>query len=123
MEMVMDLGVEDDICSRNLDVDWVLVKSLEEMQQSWLLEFKIKKKKKEIDLGCMVCSCKLFFIIFGIIFVVSVIVGLLIFIWKVVFCKYYCFLFLDNYIVVLKLVLKFFDVQKCEWIFVCFFIY
>lgn len=87
MRMIMDLEVGDDICSRKMDFDMVFLKSLEEMQQSWLLEFVVFKEKKEIDLGCVVCSCKMFFIIIGILFVVGVIVGLLIFIYKFVFCK------------------------------------
>ncbi|XP_024371991.1 endoglucanase 25 [Physcomitrium patens] len=112
MEMATDSGAEDDTRSRNLDVDRASVKSLEETQQSWLLEPKTKKKKKEIDLGCMVCSRKLFLIIFGTIFAASAIVGLSILIWKVAPRKHHRPPPLDNYTVALKLALKFFDAQK-----------
>lgn len=119
MEMATDSGAEDDTRSRNLDVDRASVKSLEETQQSWLLEPKTKKKKKEIDLGCMVCSRKLFLIIFGTIFAASAIVGLSILIWKVAPRKHHRPPPLDNYTVALKLALKFFDAQKCERTLAC----
>lgn len=113
MEMAMDSGAEDDNRSRNLDFDRASVKSLEETQQSWLLEPAAKKTQKQIDLGCMVCSRKLFLIVFGTLFAASAIVGLSILIWKVAPRKHHHPPPLDNYTIALKLALRFFDAQKC----------
>ncbi|KAI5079462.1 hypothetical protein GOP47_0004941 [Adiantum capillus-veneris] len=55
----MDSATDDDR-SRNLDMDRTVLQLLEETQQSWLLGPSEKKKKKYVDLGCMVCSRKLF---------------------------------------------------------------
>lgn len=114
MEMAMDSGAEDDTRSRNLDFDRASVKSLEETQQSWLLEPATKKKQKQVDLGCVVCSRKLFFIVFGTLLAASAIVGLSILIWKVAPRKHHRLAPLDNYTVALKLALRFFDAQKCK---------
>lgn len=100
--------------SRHLDVDHASVKSLEETQQSWLLEPQTKKKKKQIDLGCMVCSYKLFTIIFGTLLAASAIVGLSIIIWKFAPKKHHHPPPLDNYTMAFKMALKFFDAQKCK---------
>lgn len=115
MEMSMDSGAEDESTrSRNLaDFDRASVKSLEETQQSWLLEPAAKKKQKKIDLGCIVCSRKLFLIIFGTLLAASAIVGLSILIWKVAPRKHHHPPPLDNYTIALKLALRFFDAQKC----------
>lgn len=112
MEMAMDSGAEDDNRSRNLDFDRASVKSLEETQQSWLLEPTAQKKQKQIDLGCMVCSRKLFLIIFGTLLAASAVVGLSILIWKLAPRKHPHPAPLDNYTVALKMALRFFDAQK-----------
>ncbi|KAG0592842.1 hypothetical protein M758_1G275700 [Ceratodon purpureus] len=112
MEMATDSDAGDDHRSRQLDVDHASVKSLEETQQSWLLEPQTKKKKKQVDLGCMVCSQKLFLIIVGTIAVASAIVGLSIIIWKFAPKKHHHPAPLDNYTIALKMALKFFDAQK-----------
>jgi len=115
MEMATDSDVGDDHQrSRRLDVDHASVKSLEETQQSWLLEPQTKKKKKQIDLGCMVCSYKLFSIIFGTLFAAGAIVGLSIIIWKYAPRKHHHPPPLDNYTMAFKMALKFFDAQKCK---------
>lgn len=114
MEMSMDSGAEDDNRSRNLDFDRASVKSLEETQQSWLLEPAAQKKQKQIDLGCMVCSRKLFLIIFGTLLAASAIVGLSIVIWKFAPRKHHHPAPLDNYTIALKMALRFFDAQKCK---------
>lgn len=115
MEMGADSDAGDDHHqqrSRHLDVDHASVKSLEETQQSWLLEPQTKKKKKQIDLGCMVCSYKLFTIIFGTLLAASAIVGLSIIIWKFAPKKHHHPPPLDNYTMAFKMALKFFDAQK-----------
>jgi endoglucanase len=114
MEMATDSDAGDDHRSRQLDVDHASVKSLEETQQSWLLEPQTKKKKKQIDLGCMVCSQKLFLIIVGTLAVASAIVGLSVVIWKFAPKKHHHPAPLDNYTIALKMALKFFDAQKCK---------
>jgi hypothetical protein len=119
MEVHMDSGAEDDGRSRNLDFDHASVKSLEETQQSWLLEPTTKKKAKQIDLGCMVCSRKLFMIIVYVLLGASVIVGLSIVIWKFAPRKHHHPPPLDNYTIALQKALKFFDAQKCEYFFQC----
>lgn len=113
----MDSGAEDDGRSRNLDFDHASVKSLEETQQSWLLEPTTKKKAKQIDLGCMVCSRKLFMIIVYVLLGASVIVGLSVIIWKFAPRKHHRPPPLDNYTIALQKALKFFDAQKCEYYF------
>mgnify|MGYP000161441291 CR=1 FL=1 len=58
-DVALDSATDDDR-SRNLDMDRAALQRLEETQQSWLLGPAEKKKKKYVDLGCMVCSRKLF---------------------------------------------------------------
>lgn len=110
--MATGSGAEDDTHSKNPDVDRASVKSLEETHQSWLLEPKAEKKKKEIDLGCMVCSRKLFLILFVTTIAASSIVGLSVLFWKMTPRKHHHPPPLDNYTIALKMALKFFDAQK-----------
>lgn len=112
--MATGSGAEDDTHSKNPDVDRASVKSLEETHQSWLLEPKAEKKKKEIDLGCMVCSRKLFLILFVTTIAASSIVGLSVLFWKMTPRKHHHPPPLDNYTIALKMALKFFDAQKCK---------
>jgi endoglucanase len=114
MEMATDSDAGDDHRSRQLDVDHASVKSLEETQQSWLLEPTAQKKQKQIDLGCMVCSRKLFLIICGTLLAASAVVGLSILIWKLAPRKHPHPAPFDNYTVALKMALRFFDAQKCK---------
>ncbi|KAH7426357.1 hypothetical protein KP509_11G098200 [Ceratopteris richardii] len=63
-DVAMDSATDDDR-SRNLDMDRAALQRLEETQQSWLLGPTEKKKKRYVDLGCMVCSRKLFIWVVG----------------------------------------------------------
>lgn len=110
--MIMDSEAGDDTRSRKMDFDMASLKSLEETQQSWLLEPAAPKEKKEIDLGCVVCSRKMFFIIIGTLFAAGAIVGLSILIYKFAPRKQHHPPPLDNYTIALKMALKFFDAQK-----------
>lgn len=112
--MIMDSEAGDDTRSRKMDFDMASLKSLEETQQSWLLEPAAPKEKKEIDLGCVVCSRKMFFIIIGTLFAAGAIVGLSILIYKFAPRKQHHPPPLDNYTIALKMALKFFDAQKCK---------
>uniref|UniRef100_A0A0D6QVU2 Endoglucanase n=1 Tax=Araucaria cunninghamii TaxID=56994 RepID=A0A0D6QVU2_ARACU len=60
----LEIGAEsatEDERSRNMDLDrGALSRQLDETQQSWLLGPEQTKKKKYIDLGCIVCSTKIF---------------------------------------------------------------
>ncbi|XP_010277803.1 PREDICTED: endoglucanase 12-like [Nelumbo nucifera] len=59
-EINADSTTEDER-SRNMEYDRAaLSQNLDETQQSWLLGPKEKKKKKYVDLGCIVCSRKAF---------------------------------------------------------------
>jgi endoglucanase len=107
----MDSGAEDNQ-SRNLDFDRASVRSLEETQQSWLLEPARHKAKPQVDLGCMTCSRKFFFIFLCVLFGASATVGLAILIWKVAPRKHHSPQPLDNYTIALQKSLLFFDAQK-----------
>ncbi|CAM6007589.1 unnamed protein product [Sphagnum balticum] len=107
----MDSGAEDDR-SRNLDFDRASVRSLEETQQSWLLEPARNKSKPQIDFGCMTCSRKFFFIFVCVLFAACVTVGFAILIWKVAPHKHSSPLPPDTYTVAFHKSLLFFDAQK-----------
>jgi mlo protein len=107
----MDSGAEDDR-SRNLDFDRASVRSLEETQQSWLLEPARNKSKPQIDFGCMTCSRKFFFIFVCVLFAACVVVGFAILIWKVAPHKHSSPLPPDTYTVAFHKSLLFFDAQK-----------
>lgn len=114
MEVAMDSEAENDVRSRNLDFDRASVKSLEETQQSWLLEPKTKKKVRQVDLGCMTCSRKLFLIFLCVFLTAGAIVGFSILIWKLAPRKHHHPPPLDNYTIALQMALRFFDAQKCK---------
>ncbi len=107
----MDSGAEDDR-SRNLDFDRASVRSLEETQQSWLLEPARNKSTPQIDFGCMTCSRKFFFIFVCVLFAACVAVGFAILIWKVAPHKHSSPLPPDTYTVAFHKSLLFFDAQK-----------
>ncbi|KAL1811746.1 hypothetical protein DCAR_0623874 [Daucus carota subsp. sativus] len=76
LEIAADSGTDDDR-SRNLnDIDRAaLSKPLDETQQSWLLGPHEQKKKKYVDLGCVVVSKKIFVWTVGIILGAGLIAG------------------------------------------------
>lgn len=110
-DVTMDSATDDDR-SRNLDMDRAALQRLEETQQSWLLGPTEKKKKKYVDLGCMVCSRKLFcYIVVGIAATI-LLSGLIALIVKTVPRHHPAPPPEDNYTQALHKVLLFFNAQK-----------
>ena len=111
--MAMDSATDDDR-SRNLDMDRAALQRLEETQQSWLLGPAEKKKKKYVDLGCMVCSRKLFCYILAGFLAALFIAGLVTLIVKTVPRHHSPPPPEDNYTIALHKALLFFNAQKCK---------
>ena len=108
----------DDDRSRNLqDLDRAALSSrpLDETQQSWLLgPTGEKKKKKYVDLGCIIVSRKIFVWTVGIILAVGFVAGLIAIIVKFVPRHNDRHPPPDNYTLALHKALMFFNAQKCE---------
>lgn len=122
---------DDDNRSRNFDLDRASVnqlqrydiydrstqssRNLDETQQSWLLGPPVKKKKKYVDLGCVICSRKaLKYTLIGIIvaFAVIALPTIVVKVWP----KHKSQPPLpDNYTFALHKALMFFDAQKCTF--------
>ncbi|KAL3523239.1 hypothetical protein ACH5RR_016073 [Cinchona calisaya] len=112
-----DLATDDDR-SRNMEWDRASVsyqqhyQHLDETQQSWLLGPPERKKKKYVDLGCIVCSTKAIkWTVYGILFVAFVIV-LPVLIAKLVPKHKHPPSPPDNYTLALHKALLFFNAQK-----------
>jgi len=107
----------DDERSRNLqELDRP---ALDETQQSWLLgagEQK-KKKKKYVDLGCIIVSRKIFIWTLGTLAVSAVLAGLITLIVKTVPRHHHKPAPPDNYTLALHKALLFFNAQKCNYSF------
>ncbi|KAJ0594514.1 putative cellulase [Helianthus annuus] len=93
----------DDDRSRNLnDFDKApLSRPLDETQQSWLLGPGEQKKKKYVDLGCIIVSRKIF-------------------VWTTVPRHHKHPPPVDNYTIALGKALRFFNAQKCKFFFFFF---
>lgn len=109
----------DDDRSRNLnDFDKAaLSRPLDETQQSWLLGPGEQKKKKYVDLGCVIVSRKIFVWTLGTILAAGFIAGLVILIVKTVPRHHKGHGPPDNYTVALNKALMFFNAQRCKWIY------
>ncbi|XP_047312675.1 endoglucanase 25-like [Impatiens glandulifera] len=105
----------DDDRSRNLhDYDRAaLSRQLDETQQSWLLgPSEQKKKKKYVDLGCIIVSRKIFLWTVGSILAAAFLAGLIILIVKTVPRHHHPKPPPDNYTLALHKALMFFNAQK-----------
>jgi mlo protein len=104
----------DDDRSRNLnDFDKAaLSRPLDETQQSWLLGPGEQKKKKYVDLGCVIVSRKIFVWTLGTILAAGLIAGLVVLIVKTVPRHHKGHPPPDNYTVALNKALMFFNAQK-----------
>ncbi|CAM6087341.1 unnamed protein product [Calypogeia fissa] len=95
----------------NMDVDRASVKSLEETQQSWLLGAGTEKKKKGIDLGCVVVSRRMCCVLVVFFLFCAFIAGLACLIVFTLPHKHHAIQPADNYTQAFHLALKFFDAQ------------
>ncbi|MED6131190.1 hypothetical protein PIB30_007483 [Stylosanthes scabra] len=105
----------DDDRSRNLqDLDRAaLSRQLDETQQSWLLgPTEIKKKKKYVDLGCIIVSRKIFLWTVGTIAVAAFLTGFITLIVKTVPRHHHKAPPPDNYTLALRKALMFFNAQR-----------
>lgn len=106
----------DDDRSRNLgDFDRAaLSRNLDETQQSWLLGPTEQKKKKYVDLGCIIVSRKIFKWTVGSILAAALLAGFITMIVKLAPRHKHHNPPPDNYTVALHKALMFFNAQKCE---------
>ncbi|CAI0438446.1 unnamed protein product [Linum tenue] len=110
----------DDDRSRNLnDLDRAaLSRPLDETQQSWLLgPTEQKKKKKYVDLGCIIVSSKIFWWTVIVVAGAGVLAGLIAVLVKFVPHHHDHKPTPDNYTAALTTALKFFNAQRCNAIF------
>ncbi|KAF5952084.1 hypothetical protein HYC85_010028 [Camellia sinensis] len=104
----------DDDRSRNLQEfdKAALSRPLDETQQSWLLGPGEQKKKKYVDLGCIIVSRKLFVWTVGTILAAGFLVGFITLIVKTVPRHHHSHSPPDNYTIALGKALMFFNAQK-----------
>ncbi|RRT83101.1 hypothetical protein B296_00000742 [Ensete ventricosum] len=120
LEIHADSATDDDR-SRNLDLDRAALsmtsRQLDETQQSWLLAGpgdKGKKKKKYVDLGCLIVSRKIFLWTVGAVVAAAALAGLITLIVKTVPHHHRPRPPPDNYTLALHKALMFFNAQRCE---------
>jgi mlo protein len=112
-DVAMDSATDEER-SRNLDMDRAALQRLEETQQSWLLgPAEKKKKKKYVDLGCMVCSRKLLCYVVAGLAAALFLAGLVTLIVKTVPRHHAPPPPDDNYTLALRKALLFFNAQRC----------
>ncbi|XP_042414357.1 endoglucanase 9-like isoform X1 [Zingiber officinale] len=119
LELQGDSATDDDR-SRNLDLDRgalsMTSRQLDETQQSWLLAAPgthgKKKKKKYVDLGCLLVSHKLFLWTAGAVVVAAALAGLIAIIVKTVPRRHRLEPPQDNYTLALHKALMFFNAQR-----------
>jgi hypothetical protein len=111
----------DDDRSRDLDRA-ALMRQLDETQQSWLLagpgDQAGKKKKRYVDLGCVVVDRKIFMWTVGTILGVGLFIGFVMMIVKLVPHKKPPPPPPDQYTQALHKALMFFNAQRCEFFFI-----
>ncbi|KAK4337805.1 hypothetical protein RND71_042292 [Anisodus tanguticus] len=114
LEMNATDSATDDDRSRNLqDFDKAaLSRNLDETQQSWLLGPTEQKKKKYVDLGCVIVSRKVFKWIVGSIIAAALIAGFVTLIVKTVPRHRHHNPPPDNYTLALRKALMFFNAQR-----------
>ncbi|CAL9100014.1 unnamed protein product [Musa acuminata var. zebrina] len=118
LEIHADSATDDDR-SRNLDLDRAALsmtsRQLDETQQSWLLAGpgdKGKKKKKYVDLGCLIVSRKIFLWTVGAVVAAAALAGLITLIIKTVPHHHRPRPPPDNYTLALHKALMFFNAQR-----------
>ncbi|WOK95898.1 hypothetical protein Cni_G04605 [Canna indica] len=118
LEIHADSATDDDR-SRNLDLDRAALsmtsRQLDETQQSWLLARpgdQGRKKKKYVDLGCLIVSRKLFLWTVGSIVAAAVLAGFITLIVKTVPHHHRPSPPPDNYTLALRKALMFFNAQR-----------
>lgn len=113
LEIAADSATDDDR-SRNLqDFDRAAIsRPLDETQQSWLLGPGEQKKKRYVDLGCVIVSRKLFVWTVGTILVAGLIAGFITLIVKTVPHHHHHPPPPDNYTIALRKALMFFNAQR-----------
>ncbi|XP_031118919.1 endoglucanase 25-like [Ipomoea triloba] len=114
LEIHANDSATDDDRSRNLqDLDRAaLSRSLDETQQSWLLGPTEQKKKRYVDLGCIIVSRKVFKWTVGSVLAAAVLVGLIVLIVKTVPRHRRPNPPPDNYTLALHKALMFFNAQR-----------
>lgn len=121
LEIAADSTTEDDK-GRNMDWDRASIShqgyngNLDETQQSWLLGPSEKKKKKYVDLGCIVCSRTTFKWTILSILIAFIVIGLPIIIAKSIPRHKRPPPPPDNYTLALHKALLFFNAQKCTFL-------
>ena len=107
----------DDDRSRNLqDLDRAaLSRPLDETQQSWLLGPGEQKKKKYVDLGCIIVSRKIFVWTVGTLLLSGFLAGFITLIVKTVPRHHHAHPPPDNYTLALRKALLFFNAQRCTF--------
>lgn len=110
-----DSATDDD---RSRDFDRAaLSRPLDETQQSWLLgPAEQKKKKKYVDLGCIIVSRKIFVWTVGTLLVAGILAGFITLIVKLVPRHHNRAPPPDNYTLALHKALMFFNAQKCKFV-------
>ena len=119
MELSLEVGGDDDRSVRSVseferDRERPSRRTLDETQQSWLLEPARAKRKPNVDLGCVECNRKCFWWFICLFWAACVITGVGVVIWKFAPRKHHAPPTPDNYTVALSSGLSFFDAQKCE---------
>ncbi|KAL8557746.1 hypothetical protein ACS0TY_005016 [Phlomoides rotata] len=118
LEIATDCTTEEDQKGRNLDWDRASIShqgyngNLDETQQSWLLGPSEKKKKKYVDLGCIMCSRSTFKWAILSVLIAFVVIGLPIIIVKAIPRHKTPPPPPDNYSLALHKALLFFNAQK-----------
>ncbi|KAF8117813.1 hypothetical protein N665_0008s0155 [Sinapis alba] len=110
-------SITDDNRSRNKqELDRAtLPRPLDATRQSWLLEPQQPKKKKYVDLGCILVSRKIFLWTLGTVLVTTLLAGSITMIFRHVSHHKQTEPQLDNYTVALSKALMFFNAQKCKF--------
>lgn len=109
-----DSATDDDRSHDQFDKAARFSKSLDETQQSWLLGPGEQKKKRYVDLGCVIVSRKIFIWTVGSILAAAFLVGIIMVIVKNVPRHHKRLPPPDNYTIALHKALMFFHAQKCK---------
>lgn len=109
-------SITDDDRSRNLqELDRsALPRPLDATQRSWLLGPPVRKKKKYVDLGCILVSRKIFLWTLGTLLVTTFLAGSITMIVRHVPHHKHEKPQQDNYTLALNKTLLFFNAQKCK---------
>ena len=111
-------GGEEEGRGKTEEIDRAAVSSraLDETQQSWLLGPTEHKKKKYVDLGCIIVSRKVFVWTVGVLLVSAFLVGFITLIAKTLPRHHHKHGPPDNYTLALHKALLFFNAQKCMYV-------